>query len=171
MSKGAFWSSRKICQWVKKMGRMQDTEDKLSDLSIFISSSLRKHHDVVKGERETASHHWLGSYFAPGAKFPLGTGQTLQAATPIIIIEFIEPFSAPGSVLSTDLCKHPVWASEQYTEVDDDIPISQMRKLRRKKLAPRPTASRRRSSRSILLQTSWFSRLLVPSQASHCIVN
>lgn len=78
-----------------------------SDISIFISLSLEKHHDAVKGQRDQTAT--TGTHFAPDAKSPLGTGQTLPVGAQIIIIKFVEPFSVPGTVLSDDICNnHPV---------------------------------------------------------------
>ena len=77
-----------------------------SDISIFISLSLKKHHDALKGQGDQTAT--TGTHFAPDAK-SLGTGQTLPVGAQIIIIKFVEPFSVPGTVLSDDLYNnHPV---------------------------------------------------------------
>lgn len=76
---------------------MQDMEDKH-----FISLSLKKHLNALQQEEV------LGTYSAPDAESPLGTGHTLQIGAPIIIIKFVEAFSEPGTVLSVDLCNPPI---------------------------------------------------------------
>ena len=80
------------------------------------------------------SHHLLGTYFAPGAESPLGTGHILQVDAPIII-RLLRPLvlQALYSVQT-----HVILPFEPPSERDDSVPISQMKKQRLSGLGPHP---------------------------------
>lgn len=130
---------------------MQDTEDKLfrfEHFHFFVFKEALLCSEEGQGD-QTAT---IGTHFAPDAKSPLGTKQILPIGAPITIIKFVEPVSAPGTVLSSDLCNnHPVWVLEQHSKVDEDVSISLMSKLRLRKLAPHPPTSRKKKEEQVHL--------------------
>lgn len=108
------------------------------------------------------SHHW----YPLCTRCWVSSGGRHSVGAQILRVKFVEPFTAPGTeTISSGFCLI------LRTTLSDDIPVSQMSKLRLRKLAPHPAASRRRS-RSIWLQSPHFFWTAVsPTLASDCIVN